>query len=47
MTITFTTVLLVCAFVLVLCEALGVPSTRVKLGWLGLALWLLAAFARV
>ena len=35
-------VLLVLAFVLLLLQSMGVPSQRVQLGWLGLALWVLA-----
>ncbi|MES3001363.1 MAG: hypothetical protein V4787_11790 [Pseudomonadota bacterium] len=33
---------MIVAIVLLLCAAFGVPSTRVSLGWLGLALWAIA-----
>ena len=37
-----TLILLVFAFVLLFCAAVGVATARVQLGWLGLALWVLA-----
>lgn len=36
------TILLVFAFVLLLCAAFGVALPRVQLGWLGLACWVLS-----
>jgi len=38
---TITLVLYVLALVCLVLAALGVPSTRVNLGWLGMAFWLL------
>jgi hypothetical protein len=35
-------VLILLAFLLLLAEALCICTPRVKLGWLGLALWMLA-----
>lgn len=39
---TIATILLLVAAVLLFCAAFGVPSSRVNLGWLGLALWALS-----
>lgn len=37
-----TTILMVFAFVLIVCAGVGVPSGRWALGWIGLACWALA-----
>ena len=38
---TISLILLVVAFILLLCQTFGVPS-RISLGWLGLAIWCLS-----
>jgi hypothetical protein len=41
-----TTILIVAAFVLLLLAAVNIPSPHLNLGWMGLALWVLAELLR-
>lgn len=36
---TISTILMIVAVVLLFCAAFSVPSSRVVLGWLGMAIW--------